>query len=99
MDSSARVLPAYFVGHAVQARRPVHRATKVQPRKSPRTVEELDYHENMGGKIKNRKGIISVLVVKQAVRGKRLKTRITTQGMALRLKRSLRSYKTKNKLV
>ena len=65
MNSSAHVLPAPFARLAVQAQRPVHRASKVQPRKTPRTVEELDHHEEMEVERKNRKGIISVLAVRQ----------------------------------
>ena len=74
MNSSAHVLPALFARLAVQAWRSVHRATKVPPHKLPQSVEELDCHEEMGVERKNRKGIISVLAVKQAGRGKRLKS-------------------------
>ena len=36
-------------------------------------MEEPEHHEEMGIERKNRKGIISVLTVKQAVKEKRLK--------------------------
>ena len=61
-------------------------------------MEEPDYHEEMGVERKQPKGIISVLAVKQEVKEKRLKTRITTQVPVLRLKRPLQSYKTKKQL-